>query len=113
MRKAEEEGESPWKRTAVLGPTGAPAPVPVPAKEDPDINKPIDRVHADTIINFLIKLACQVSKHMQYIYFNCNYVQSITFTYIMKLDPTETSRLSVGPSSILDLSLTGVHVTLV
>lgn len=45
------------------GPSGSPSPVPaggVLSKEEGDINKPIDRAHADAVINFLIKLACQV-----------------------------------------------------
>lgn len=45
------------------------------------------------------------------IYF-CNYVQSNTFTNIMKLSPNKTTPLSVGLSSFLDLNLTSVHVTL-
>lgn len=45
------------------------------------------------------------------IYF-CNYVQRNTFTNIMKISPTQTTPLSVGLSSFLDLNLTSVHVTL-
>lgn len=30
-------------------------------KQEPGINKPIDRAHTDTVLNFLLRLACQVN----------------------------------------------------
>lgn len=56
------DDDSPWKQLAVPGPSGSPSSVgPVGVnKEEFEMNKPIDRVHADAVINFLIKLACQV-----------------------------------------------------
>lgn len=32
-----------------------------PQTEAADITKPIDRIHADTVLNFLLRLACQVN----------------------------------------------------
>lgn len=46
---------------AVAGPSGSGnMPVPV-VKTEPGMNKPIDRAHTDTVLNFLLRLACQVS----------------------------------------------------
>ena len=60
VRKSSDEGETPWKRVAVAGTSGGPSPS---VKDELDINKPIDRAHADAVLNFLARLACQVKKH--------------------------------------------------
>ncbi|XP_075234435.1 transcription-associated protein Nipped-A isoform X2 [Lycorma delicatula] len=50
-----------WKRMAVAGPSGSPTIAKV-TKHDPDVNKPIEQQYADSIINFLARLACQVNE---------------------------------------------------
>ncbi|KAJ8954217.1 hypothetical protein NQ318_005812 [Aromia moschata] len=51
--------ESSRKKLAIAGPSGN---SPMPAtKTDPGMNKPIDRAHTDTVLNFLLRLACQVN----------------------------------------------------
>lgn len=58
-----DEGESSRKKIAVTGPSGSGTlPVPV-VKIEPGVNKPIDRAHTDTVLNFLLRLACQVSSN--------------------------------------------------
>ncbi|XP_044261128.1 transcription-associated protein 1 [Tribolium madens] len=51
--------ENQRKRLAVQ-PSTSYSPTPV-IKQEPGINKPIDRVHIDTVLNFLLRLACQVN----------------------------------------------------
>lgn len=58
VRKSSDEGDTPWKRVAVAGTSGGPSPA---IKDDLDANKPIDRAHADAVLNFLARLACQVN----------------------------------------------------
>lgn len=58
-----------WKRMAVASPSGGAVPAKV-VKVDPDVNKPIDQQYADSIINFLARLACQVCTH----FFSFNFI---------------------------------------
>ncbi|KAG5864322.1 hypothetical protein JTB14_004435 [Gonioctena quinquepunctata] len=51
----DESGESSRKKIAIAGPSGT---VSVPViKTEPGVNKPIDRAHTDTVLNFLLRLA--------------------------------------------------------
>ncbi|CAG9853589.1 unnamed protein product [Phyllotreta striolata] len=54
----EENGDSNRKKLAVAGPSGPVASV----KADSNVNKPIDRAHTDNVLNFLLRLACQVNE---------------------------------------------------
>ncbi|XP_072379030.1 transcription-associated protein 1 [Diabrotica undecimpunctata] len=55
----EESTESSRKKLAVPGPSNAPQPA---IKTEPSVNKPIDRTHTDNVLNFLLRLACQVNE---------------------------------------------------
>ncbi|CAH1110190.1 unnamed protein product [Psylliodes chrysocephalus] len=55
----EESGESSRKKLAVPGPSGGPV---AAVKAEPNVNKPIDRAHTDNVLNFLLRLACQVNE---------------------------------------------------
>lgn len=58
---SDDNSESGRKKLAVAGPSGS-GTVPVAAvKSEPEMNKPIGRVYTDTVLNFLLRLACQVS----------------------------------------------------
>lgn len=58
---SEDVSESGRKKMAVAGPSGS-GPVPLVAvKTEPEMNKPIGRVYTDAVLNFLLRLACQVN----------------------------------------------------
>lgn len=44
----------------MMQPSTSYSPTPV-IKQEPGVNKPIDRAHTDTVLNFLLRLACQVN----------------------------------------------------
>ncbi|KAF5288689.1 hypothetical protein FQR65_LT11954 [Abscondita terminalis] len=56
----DESNEPPPKRLAIQQP-GMPGPSSVPIKPEPTQAKPIDRIHTDNVLNFLLRLACQVN----------------------------------------------------
>ena len=59
-RPASDEGESVRKRqTTTVGPTSTIVPTAVP-KLEPDCTKPIKRSDSDSVLNILLRLACQV-----------------------------------------------------
>lgn len=62
MKRAlcDDYSESGRKKVAVAGSSGS-GTVPVAVvKTEPEINKPIGRVYTDAVLNFLLRLACQV-----------------------------------------------------
>lgn len=57
----DDYSESGRKKVAVAGPSGS-GTVPLAAiKTEPEMNKPIGRVYTDAVLNFLLRLACQVT----------------------------------------------------
>lgn len=59
-KRPNDELEGQRKRLAVSQPSTSYLPQPV-VKPEPGVNKPIDRAHTDTVLNFLLRLACQVN----------------------------------------------------
>lgn len=62
----DDAAESQRKRLAVAGPSGTATPLQA-VKTEPGMSKPIERAFADTVINFLLRLAChcQVKNKVQ------------------------------------------------
>jgi transformation/transcription domain-associated protein len=56
----DDQMEGQRKKVAMMQPSTSFGPVPV-VKQEPGVNKPIDRAHTDTVLNFLLRLACQVN----------------------------------------------------
>ena len=54
------EDPTGMKRLATQGGIGSPVPMTIP-KMGPGSTKPIERAHADAVLNFLLRLACQVN----------------------------------------------------
>lgn len=59
---SDENSESGRKKIVVAGPSGSGT---VPVRTEPEMNKPIGRVYTDAVLNFLLRLACQVSQHQK------------------------------------------------
>lgn len=58
---SDDNSESGRKKLAVAGPSGSTVPV-AAVKTEQEMNKPIGRVYTDAVLNFLLRLACQVSE---------------------------------------------------
>ncbi|XP_057664226.1 transcription-associated protein 1 [Diorhabda carinulata] len=54
----DDSNEISRKKLAVAGPSGSVTAV----KTEPNVNKPIDRAHTDNVLNFLLRLACQINE---------------------------------------------------
>lgn len=65
----DDAGESQRKRLAVSGPSGSTAPLQA-VKPEPGVSKPIERAYTDTVIIFLLRLAChcqvRTKSHLQF-----------------------------------------------
>nr|CAH7738958.1 unnamed protein product [Callosobruchus chinensis] len=62
-RPSLDDGESARKKFAIPGPSGSTIPIPA-IKTEPGIKAdmgPIDKQHVETVLNFLLRLACQVN----------------------------------------------------
>lgn len=62
------------QQPGIAGPSSGVVPLLVP-KTEPGVVKPIDRVHTDSVLNFLLRLACQVSIYKE------NYKRSLKMFY--------------------------------
>lgn len=71
---------------------------------DPLPSKYEEYVYADAL-SFLVNF------YLIYLLISINYVQSNKLAYIMKLSPSETTRLGVSQRSLLDFSLLSGHVS--
>lgn len=54
----EDGSEQARKKMAVASTSGTP--IAVPVKKEPSVPDHIDKRHTDTVLNFLLRLACQV-----------------------------------------------------
>lgn len=58
---SDDNSESGRKKMAIASSSGSGTVPVVAVKTEPEINKPIGRVYTDAVLNFLLRLACQVS----------------------------------------------------
>lgn len=63
----DDNSESNRKKIVIPGPSGSTTAPVAPVKTDLDMNKPIGRMYTDAVLNFLLRLACQVGlKYIAY-----------------------------------------------